>query len=67
MKTEKKISLVMCGIFLGISAIYKAEKREKEKKLEEERRKQDLINRGRECLHNNFYYQEVCTEVVKGS
>lgn len=63
MKTEKKIGMVLCGIFLGITAIYRAEKKEKEA----EARKQALIDQGRQCLKNNFMYQEVNTNLVKGS
>lgn len=69
MKTDKKIGLVLCGIFLGIRAIYVTEKLERERKEAEEIRKQNLIDQGRQCLHDNFYYEEPsnCTEVVKGS
>ena len=63
MKTEKKIGMALCGIFLGITAIYRAEKKEKEA----EARKQALIDQGRQCLKNNFMYQEVNTNLVKGS
>ena len=62
MKTDKKISMLLVGIFLGIGAIYKAEMKEKE----EEQRKQALINQGRQCLQNNFYYEPSnCTELER--
>ena len=52
----------MLGIFVGISAIYNAERKEKEK----EAQKQALIDKGRQCIQNNFMYHEVNTNLVKG-